>query len=154
MNMDLHYMTIAADRQDLDQRAVRGWMAAAAGRKHRGHHPIASALRWTDAAAGAALTWVGALVCDSREGLRSSEQQLAAYGVCWVANPAYDVELAQELKFARERRHADVLATPPVQSTMPSATRSGLRVVVGAALIHAGQRLQGAAGIEITSKAA
>ena len=152
MNMELHCMTIAADRRDLDQRAARAWMATETGRQHRGRHPMASALRRTGAATGVVLAWTGALICDSREGLHAREQQLAAYGVCWVADPAHDAELAQELKIARERQHAGVSATTPVQSTMPTAVHSGLRVVIGAALVHAGQRLQGAASIEIAPK--
>lgn len=153
MNMELHCMTIAADRRNLDQRAARAWMATESGRQHRGRHPMAGALGWTGAATGTVLAWAGALICDSREGLHSKEQQLAAYGVSWIADPAYDAELAQELKTAREQRHAGVSVTSPTESTMPAAARSGLRFVVGAALVHAGQRLQGTASIEIAPKA-
>lgn len=153
MNMELHCMTITADRRDLDQQAARGWMVAEAGRKHRSCHPVVDSLRQAGAATGAALAWIGTLINNSREDLHSREQQLAAYGVSWVADPIHDAELAQELKTARERRHAGVVATPPVQATTPAIVHIGIRVVIGAALVQAGQRLQGRASIEVAPEA-
>jgi hypothetical protein len=55
MNIDLHYMTITADRRDLDRRAARLWVAVEASRKQRGR-PHLARLRW---AAGAVLVHVG-----------------------------------------------------------------------------------------------
>ncbi len=39
---------------------------------------------------GAALGRLGALTCDSRETLSSKEEQLAAYGVSWATDLAYE----------------------------------------------------------------
>lgn len=61
-------------------------------------------LRHPGAAIGVAVDRVGALTYDSRESLRSEEQQLAGRGISWVADPAYDAELAAELAAARRRR--------------------------------------------------
>ena len=41
---------------------------------------------------------------DSRDGLRSPEQELAARGVRWATDPAHDLALARELQAARTRR--------------------------------------------------
>lgn len=61
-------------------------------------------LRHPGDAIGAAVDRVSALAYDSRESLRSEEQQLARRGVSWTADAADDVELAQELAAARRRR--------------------------------------------------
>ncbi|HEV2073557.1 MAG TPA: hypothetical protein VGR29_07940 [Thermomicrobiales bacterium] len=61
-------------------------------------------LRHPGDAIGAAVDRVSALPYDSRESLRSEEQQLAGRGVSWTADAADDVELAQELAAARRRR--------------------------------------------------
>lgn len=55
MNIELHYMTVAADRRDLDRRAARLWVAVEASREQRRRHPLVR-LRW---AAGAMLVHVG-----------------------------------------------------------------------------------------------
>ncbi len=46
---------------------------------------------------------------DSRDGLRSSEQELAARGVRWATDPAHDLALARELAAAHARRPDPVL---------------------------------------------
>lgn len=61
-------------------------------------------LRHPGTAIGVAVDRVGALTYDSRESLRSQEQQLAGRGVSWAMDPAYDVELAGELAAVRRRR--------------------------------------------------
>ncbi len=61
-------------------------------------------LRHPGDAIGAAIDRVGALTYDSRESLRSEEQQLAGRGVSW-ADAADDVELARELAAARRSRN-------------------------------------------------
>ncbi len=63
-------------------------------------------LRHPGDAIGAAVDRVGALTWDSRESLRSEEQQLAGRGVSWTADAADDAELARELAAARRRRNA------------------------------------------------
>lgn len=166
-NLTAHYLAIETERARLPMQAERGWLIeqavatqqghivptalrrwidgtmVEAGRNRRDHHPAAGFVRQTSAAVGAAIAWAGALFCDSRENLQSSEEQLAAYGVSWVADPAHDAELAQELKTAQERRHAGVPIALPAQPAMPAAVDRGLRFVIGAVLVHAGQRLQG-----------
>lgn len=61
-------------------------------------------LRHPGEAIGAAVDRIGGITFDSRESLRSEEQQLAGRGVSWTADAADDAELAQELAAARRRR--------------------------------------------------
>jgi hypothetical protein len=63
------------------------------------------------------------LLPDSRDGLRSKEQELAATGVSWASDPGYDEMLARQIEDARLRRR---VGYPTVQSVPPSAT-SGQR---------------------------
>jgi hypothetical protein len=65
---------------------------------------------------GAALAFVGSLAHDSRPRLRSSEEELAALGVTWQTDPAYDAKLAQQIQAARPRRQADF---PPAETAAP-----------------------------------
>lgn len=93
------------------------------------------ALRRAGTAIGAALSRVGALPSDSREGLRSPEQQLAAYGVRWATDLAYETELAQELAAAGQQRRACVAApriVPPVApDDAPGERVAGTAISVG-----------------------
>ena len=56
---------------------------------------------------------------DSRDGLRSPEQELARRGVSWASDPAHDRELALELAAARLRR-AGRTAAPSTVATLPA----------------------------------
>ena len=51
-----------------------------------------------------ALCAIGNVAQDSREALRSNEQHLAALGITWTTDVAYDTTLAEELLVARQRR--------------------------------------------------
>lgn len=53
---------------------------------------------------GEGLARLGALPYDSRERLRSKEQDLASRGIRWAADAADDAILARELEAARRRR--------------------------------------------------
>lgn len=61
---------------------------------------------------GAALRSLGKLPHDSREGLRSNEHDLAAQGIKWPVDAAYDSEMAAEVQVARQRRLAAGTITP------------------------------------------
>lgn len=69
----------------------------------------------------AALDRMVMLLPDSRDSLRSKEQELAATGVSWASDPAYDEMLVHQIEDARLRRR---VAYPTVQSVPPSATSS------------------------------
>jgi hypothetical protein len=62
--------------------------------------------------AASALGRLGALVQDSREILRSKEQELAALGVTWTTDPAHERELAEELRAGLARRAASAPRYP------------------------------------------
>lgn len=83
---------------------------------------------------------MAALVPDSRDGLRTKEQDLAAWGVRWVPDSAQDEALALELQAARARRQAGTAAPAEPAHTAP---RTGLRWAIGSALVRVGQRLEG-----------
>jgi hypothetical protein len=73
------------------------------------------AARWVVAAAWqavvAVLRWVADLPWDSRERLRSQEQELAMLGITWASDPVHDAALAREIEIARQRRReVDALA--------------------------------------------
>jgi len=57
-------------------------------------------------AVGTMLRWVATLPCDSRERLRSKEQELAMLGISWATDPLHDAALAREIEVARQRRRA------------------------------------------------
>ncbi|MDP9368361.1 MAG: hypothetical protein M3Q03_08815 [Chloroflexota bacterium] len=83
---------------------------------------------------------MAALVPDSRDGLRTEEQDLAVWGVRWVADSAHDEELALELQAARARRQAGTAAPAAPAHAAP---RTGLRWTIGSVLVRVGQRLEG-----------
>lgn len=85
---------------------------------------------------------LGALARDSRDTLRTKEQDLAGWGVTWTQDPAQDEALALELQAARDRRQARA-ASPAVPSGVPAAPATGLRWAIGSALVRAGERLEG-----------
>lgn len=76
---------------------------------------------------GAALRSLGRLPHDSREGLRSTEHDLAARGIKWSADMAYDVEVATEALAARQRRLAagSITALPPVRQSRGHGASAG-----------------------------
>ncbi len=95
---------------------------------------------------GAAGAWarlgalVGALAEDSRDGLRTKEQDLAGWGVTWASNPTHDEVLALELRAARMRRLAGTTVSATPASPAPV---TGLRWVIGSVLVRVGERLAG-----------
>jgi hypothetical protein len=99
--------------------------------------------------AGTALARIRTLSYDSRDRLLSEEQHLAALGMTWATDAAYDAHLAEELARSRLQRDAGVAtATPADAVEAPSAVRARLRWSSGMLLIRAGQRLQGAQPME------
>ena len=60
---------------------------------------------------------------DSRDGLRSPEQELARRGVRWAIDPAHDRALAGELAAARLRRHGRTAGPSTVSSAPAGAPR-------------------------------
>ena len=90
-------------RQDALADAGRARLAARCGTTSR---RLASAVAAVPRTVGAILGRVGALAHDSGEGLRSKEQELAAQGLTWAADPAYEQALAEELEATRLRRAA------------------------------------------------
>ena len=102
----------------------------------------ASARPATSAAAKAAgvfarlVSLMGALVPDSRDGLRSKEQELAAWGITWQGDRAHDEALALELRAARFRRQAGIAA--PASA---AASGQGLRSAVESALNQTSEHL-------------
>ena len=78
-----------------------------------------------------------------REGLRSKEQELAAYGVTWTTDLADEEELARELQAARRRRLAGLSAVMPAEPPPRLSSEDRLRWAMGTLLIRAGKRLQG-----------
>ena len=69
----------------------------------------------------AALDRIVMLLPDSRESLRSKEQELAAVGFTWKPDPAHDEMLARQIDAARLRRRVSYQAA---QSVPPPATSS------------------------------
>jgi hypothetical protein len=69
-------------------------------------------------AIGAVLDRAGDLPYDSREALRSDEQMLAALGIRWETDAAYDCTLADETRAAR-LRHLSARAVVAPVSSMP-----------------------------------
>jgi len=63
------------------------------------------------------------LLPDSRDGLRSKEQELAATGVSWTSDPGYDEILARQIEDARLRRQ---VGYPAAQSVPPPASSGPL----------------------------
>lgn len=72
------------------------------------------ALQQSSRAIRAALGRLATLPYDSRETLATKDAQLAAYGVSWSTDLAYDTELAQELQAARRQRLTSTTAAPPL----------------------------------------
>jgi len=89
------------------------------GAKLHPRRPAVFALQQVCGAIGAWLARLGALTYDSREGLPSKEQQVAALGISWATDAAYDAELAQELADARLRRRKGVAVATPAQPEVP-----------------------------------
>ena len=58
---------------------------------------------------------------DSRDGLRSPEQELAARGVRWATDPTHDLALARELEAARARRARPVPPLSAARAASPIA---------------------------------
>jgi hypothetical protein len=85
----------------------------------RGSLPIVGKVRQI---LSAALDRIVMLLPDSRDGLRSKEQELAAVGVAWSSDSAHDEMLARQIEAARLRRR---VGYPAAQSVPPPAT-SGL----------------------------
>ncbi len=83
---------------------------------------------------------VGALAKDSRDGLRTKEQDLAHWGVTWTRTPTDDEVLALELRAARMRRLA---GTTVSAATAPTAPVTGLRWTIGSVVVRVGERLSG-----------
>jgi hypothetical protein len=61
---------------------------------------------------GAILSWFASLPCDSRERLRSKEQELAMLGINWATDSVHDAALAREIDVARQRRRAAAEVAP------------------------------------------
>ena len=95
-------------RQDLLAAAAAARLIASGETGPRRPGAVAGVLRGIAAALGRA----AARIPDSRETLRSKEQDLAALGVIWGADPAGDRELARELLAARAQRQARRLPSP------------------------------------------
>ncbi len=85
---------------------------------------------------------LGTIVQDSRDPLRTKEQDLAGWGVTWTQDPAQDEALALELQEAHAQRLARQ-SMPVVPSPAPVAVGTSLRTTIGAVLIRAGERLEG-----------
>jgi hypothetical protein len=60
---------------------------------------------------GGVLGRIAALAHDSRDGLRSKEQELAVHGMNWTTDPAFDEALAHQIDAARLRRRPELSAT-------------------------------------------
>lgn len=91
---------------------------------------------------GTVLHHLGRLPCDSREGLRSKERDLAAYGITWTYHLADEEELARQVVAARQRRLAGVAVLSSSDPVARSAVGARLRWGIGNLLVQAGHRLQ------------
>ena len=94
---------------------------------------------------GAAWRSLGDLAHDSRGGLRSKEQELAALGMRWPTDAAYDHQLAEEVQAARQRRLAAATIPPlaPAPLVRGNGTATGTsRASSGGVLAHVGERLR------------
>lgn len=87
-------------RQDLLAAAAEARLIASGGSATRRPGAVAGVLRGIASALGRATS----LIPDSRDPLRSKEQELAALGVTWGTDPAGDYALARELHLARAQR--------------------------------------------------
>jgi hypothetical protein len=65
---------------------------------------------------GATFDRIALLLPDNRDSLRTKEQELAAVGVTWAPDPAYDEMLARQIDAARLRRRTDYPATQSVST--------------------------------------
>ncbi len=95
--------------------------------------------------AGAACRGLGDLAHDSREGLRSNEHDLAAQGITWPTDEAYDHVVAAEMQAARQRRLAagTIRQLAPDRLPRSHGTATGKqRVAGGWSLARVGQRLR------------
>jgi hypothetical protein len=72
----------------------------------------------------AALDRIVMVLPDNRDSLRSKEQELAAVGVTWPPDPAYDEMLARQIETAQAGRHAGYPATQSVPSPATSSVLS------------------------------
>lgn len=90
----------------------------------------------TGMAIRAALGRLGTLPYDSRETLATKDTQLAAYGVSWSTDLAYDTELAQELEAARRQRLTSTTTAPHIvpPPAVSQATNEGAVETSGLAL--------------------
>lgn len=96
-------------------------------------------------AVGAACLGLGNLAHDSRDGLRSDEHDLAALGMRWPTDAAYDSAVAAEARSARENRLAAETITPlaPVRPTRDHGSVTGApRATTGRAYARASERLR------------
>jgi len=94
---------------------------------------------------GAALRSIGKLPHDSREGLRSNEHDLAAQGIRWSADTAYDSEMPAEAHAARPRRLAagTITPLPPARQGRSHGTATGSRRASNSeAVVFIGRRLR------------
>ena len=73
----------------------------------------AAVLRQTGVAIGAFLARLRPRLPDSRERLTSTEERLAASGVSWSLDLAYETELAREVAAARQQRVGGATAGSP-----------------------------------------
>lgn len=97
----------------------------------------------------AAFARLGTLAPNSHDGLRSKEQELAACGVSWTADPAVDEVLARQIESARRRRRNGPCAADDVAAAsadhlvlqMSSTAATSARVVAAPATNPASARL-------------
>lgn len=112
-----------------------------ATRRIQAAQPVpASPTRISTGALARLAAFVGTLAQDSRETLRTKEQDLANWGMAWSQDPTHDEGLAMELPAARARRQAS--PELPVVAA-PVAPAKGLRWTLGAALVRIGERVEG-----------
>lgn len=94
---------------------------------------------------GTAWRSLGDLAHDSRVGLRSKEQELAALGMRWPTDAAHDHKLAEEVRAARQRRPAAATIPPlaPGPLVRGNGTATGTpRASSGGVLARVGERLR------------
>jgi hypothetical protein len=101
---------------------------AESNRRAASARPAASAVTRAAGVFARIISLMGALVPDSRDGLRSKEQDLAAWGITRQGDGAHDEALALELRAARFRRQVGIATPASVASgqSLRSAVESAL----------------------------
>lgn len=94
----------------------------------------------TGGAIGTILHHLGRIPCDSREGLRSKDRDLAAYGITWTYDLADQEVLAREVVAARQRRLAAVSVLPSSDPVARGAVGAQRWRGIGKLLVRAGRR--------------